>query len=209
MLQQGPRNSGFNGSIWTHGFLETFEFTLSLFTEERAQGSELLTCLDVQELWTHQLKSIVRALLNSENQAKCPWSFFRFLTISYILYQSIFTNSAMKILLGHVCTQGVFFSSSSFYRLSKLLTIYWESKVWVKKSRHSQKLKIFLNSQFLVNPYETLSKIPSHGYLMLLENQLDWIKIVDVLKFSISESVSSFFLLRLLCFKNQKAFDLY
>ena len=41
---QGPRNSGFNGFIWTHGFLETFEFNLLLFTEERIQGSELLKC---------------------------------------------------------------------------------------------------------------------------------------------------------------------
>ena len=59
---QGPRNSGFNGFIWTHGFLEDFEFNLLLFTEQRVQGSELLIFWDFQELWTHQLKSIVRAL---------------------------------------------------------------------------------------------------------------------------------------------------
>lgn len=35
---QGPRNSGFNGFIWTHGFLETFESNLLLFTEKEFRG---------------------------------------------------------------------------------------------------------------------------------------------------------------------------
>ena len=63
MTLKGPHNRGFNGFIWTHGFLETFEFSLLSFTEERAQGSELQTCLDFQFFWTHQLKSIARALI--------------------------------------------------------------------------------------------------------------------------------------------------
>ena len=44
----------------------------------------------------------------------------------------------------------------------------------------------------MVNPNEILSKHSSHKYLILLENQLDWIKIVDVTLFSIYESVSHF-----------------
>ena len=48
-----------------YGFLETFEFNPLLFTEERVQGSELPTCLQVWELWTHQLKSF--ALLSPCN----------------------------------------------------------------------------------------------------------------------------------------------
>ena len=50
-----------------------------------------------------------------------------------------------------------------------------------KKIRHSKKLKIVWNPQILVNLYKTLSKQTSQWYLMLLENQLDWIKIVDVI----------------------------
>ena len=57
---QSPRNSGFNGFIWTHEFLENFQFNLKSFAQRRVQGSELSTYLDVQELWTHQLKSIAR-----------------------------------------------------------------------------------------------------------------------------------------------------
>ena len=67
---QGPRNSGFNGFIWTNGFLETFECNVLLFTNERVQGSELLICLDVRELWTHQLKSIARALYPESKNLK-------------------------------------------------------------------------------------------------------------------------------------------
>ena len=45
---QGPRNSGF---IWTNGFLETFEFNTLLFTEERVQGSEILTCIQMFKIF--------------------------------------------------------------------------------------------------------------------------------------------------------------
>ena len=53
---------GSNGSFEPMDFWKLFEFSLLLFTEERVQGSKLITCLDVKELWTHQLKSIARAL---------------------------------------------------------------------------------------------------------------------------------------------------
>ena len=56
---------GSMGSFWTHEFVETFEFDLSLFKEKKVWGSELLMRLGVQELWTHQLKSILRALFCS------------------------------------------------------------------------------------------------------------------------------------------------
>ena len=43
------------------------------------QGSELLAYLDVQELWTHQLKSIARALLEiSMFPSKIPWNSYNF-----------------------------------------------------------------------------------------------------------------------------------
>ena len=60
---QGPCNSGFNGFIWTHKLSENFEFNLSSFTKKEFRVQNSLTCLDVQELWTFQLKSIARALM--------------------------------------------------------------------------------------------------------------------------------------------------
>ena len=56
--------------------------------------------------------------------------------------------------------------------ITKVNFIQHQSKVWVEKIRHSQKLKIVLHPQFLVNPYETLAKQPSQGYLIVLKNKL-------------------------------------
>ena len=76
---QGPRSSGFNGFIWTHGFLETLEFSLPSFTVERVQGSELLTCLKFRNFepinwnplrgpWSGKLK-----FRNGHNKWKICW----------------------------------------------------------------------------------------------------------------------------------------
>ena len=41
---------GSMGSFEPMNFWENFEFHLVLFAEDRVQGSELIACLDVQEL---------------------------------------------------------------------------------------------------------------------------------------------------------------
>ena len=55
--------------------------------------------------------------------------------------------------------------------------------VWVSEfDSFEQHIYAFIeNPQFLDNHYETLSKLGTHGYLILKKFRYDWIKIVDFL----------------------------
>ena len=76
--------AGSMGSFEPMIFWENFEFHLVLFAEDRVQVSELIACLDVQEVLTRQLKFIVRALFGVN------WRFFR---LNYFTVKA--TNACM------------------------------------------------------------------------------------------------------------------
>ena len=64
MPLQGPRISGFNEFIWTHGFMETFQISLLSFTVKRVQGSELQTSLKFRNFGPINWNPLRRP---------CPW----------------------------------------------------------------------------------------------------------------------------------------